>query len=189
MATKPKTRASAAIESSGGEEEKIGKIVEEVDRFFKSVHADIEDWKFSMEEYGDGTRIFVRFQIHINKAGASSESVSLKETFAKQEAVDEPVASPRVKPALPALEGRSAPGDPRDPGSAANRADLDLASFVEVWRSKRDRSKGGEYHKPGAPYMDPESDPGRATGEGGPGSPATVDRWADAERKVPGTAR
>jgi hypothetical protein len=31
------------------------------------LNAELEDWKISMEEYGDGTRVFARFQILIRK--------------------------------------------------------------------------------------------------------------------------
>jgi len=38
-----------------------------MDDFFDNINAEIEDWKFSMEEQRDGTRIFARFQILIKK--------------------------------------------------------------------------------------------------------------------------
>src|SRR5579863_6911100 len=66
---KQNTRALSIPAAKGADDEKMHQIVDEVDRFFKAVHADIEDWKFSMEDYGDGPRIFVRFQIHVNKSG------------------------------------------------------------------------------------------------------------------------
>src|SRR5579863_570218 len=69
---KQNTRALSIPAAKGADDEKMHNIVDEVDRFFKSVHAEIEDWKFSMEDYGDGTRIFVRFQLHINRSGASA---------------------------------------------------------------------------------------------------------------------
>jgi hypothetical protein len=160
MSTKAKPRTGSALDLAGGEDEKISNIVEEVDRFFKNVHADIEDWKFSMEEYGDGTRIFVRFQVHINKAGtppAVAGPAALNPKPVESEA-------PAVSPVLPAERAqaavRKAAADVREMEGvgAATRADLDLASFVEVWRSKRESGKGGEYHKPGAPYMDSDSE-------------------------------
>ncbi len=39
----------------------------EVDRFFDNLNAEIEDWKISMEEFKDGTRIFARVQVLIKK--------------------------------------------------------------------------------------------------------------------------
>ncbi len=68
MSMKPKKGTGSVTELAGRGKQKMVTIVDEVDRFFKSVHADIEDWKFSMEDYGDGTRIFVRFQVHINRS-------------------------------------------------------------------------------------------------------------------------
>ncbi len=57
-------------------------------------------------------------------------------------------------------DGRDVTEDIHQPDGtgAARRADLDLASFVETWRGKHDSKMGGEYHKPGAPYMEAHSD-------------------------------
>ncbi len=145
---------------AAGDEEKMNQIVNEVDRFFKSVHADIEDWKFSMEDYGDGTRIFVRFQIHINKATAPTEPARSKPmALPLEEATDRAVIrsiqagpSPPVEPVVTANLPET------DGTGAAKRADLDLASFVELWRRKRDSSLGSAYHKEGAPYLDAGSE-------------------------------
>jgi hypothetical protein len=49
---------SARTENSGSLTEAIGKL-------FENLNIGIEDWKISMEESRDGTRIFVRFQIHV----------------------------------------------------------------------------------------------------------------------------
>ncbi len=158
---KSKGRARPATVSVGGEGEKMQEVMNEVDRFFKSVHADIEDWKFSMEDYGDGTRIFVRFQVHFDKSVVSAHP---RRSTA-------PGASPEengARPALPA--GRSVPprgnGEgaiedshaPNGPAAAVHRAELDLASFVEDWRDKRESNFGGEFHKVGAPYVDGPSE-------------------------------
>jgi hypothetical protein len=146
----------SGIEIAGGEGEKMNKIVDEVDRFFKSVHAEIEDWKFSVEDYGDGTRIFVRFQIHINKlggppiaGGATVQGSTPLEAVTQVETLSIPTE--RVPP-----DGHDVTEDLREPAAvgAAGRADRDLASFVELWRGKRNSDLGGEYHKEGAPFVD-----------------------------------
>ncbi|MGD0587670.1 MAG: hypothetical protein ABSA63_02620 [Thermoplasmata archaeon] len=161
MVMKSKQKTGPVTGLASGEDEKMHKIVDEVDRFFKSVHADIEDWKFSMEDYGDGTRIFVRFQIHINKSGDSPGPESSKDQVpslvpslgpATVSAIDVSVVpGGRTLP-----DGREVTEDIHEPDGtgAARQADLDLASFVEVWRGKQDSNMGGEYHKPGAPYVD-----------------------------------
>jgi hypothetical protein len=51
----------------GGNPDNIEKIVDEMDKFFDNMNAELEDWKVSMEEFSDGTRIFARFQILIKK--------------------------------------------------------------------------------------------------------------------------
>lgn len=134
----------------------MNNIVEEVDRFFKMVHADIEDWKFSMEDYGDGPRIFVRFQIHVNKSGVALTQADPKDDRVSPKTGDDQVL-PRSIPSVPSpptpLE---VPKEIHEPvgASAASRADLDLASFVEHWRHTRDNNAAAEFHKEGAPYMD-----------------------------------
>jgi hypothetical protein len=156
MGAKPTAREGTAFELKGGEDQKMNNIVEEVDRFFKTVHADIEDWKFSMEDYGDGPRIFVRFQIHVNKsgipltpAGAEEMKTPPKETDARAVLPSIPTEPTGLVPPEVAKE-ISAPGG----AAAARRADLDLASFVDHWRSTRDNNAAAEFHKEGAPYMD-----------------------------------
>jgi hypothetical protein len=153
---KPKSRAPPTIEFSGGEDEKMRKIVDEMDRFFESVHADIEDWKFSMEDHGDGTRIFVRFQIHINKpadssatAGSKVKKLSPGKTDDRGEgglvpAKSKSTDSPEVHEKSPVAGGTGVP----------SQADTDLASFVELWKNKRESNRGLEFHKEGAPYVD-----------------------------------
>ena len=51
----------------GGNPDNVEKIVDEMDKFFENMNAELEDWKVSMEEFSDGTRIFARFQILIKK--------------------------------------------------------------------------------------------------------------------------
>jgi hypothetical protein len=157
----PKSGADSVRQLAGAEDEKLHKIVDEVDRFFKSVHADIEDWKFSMEDYGDGTRIFVRFQIHINNSGALASTGRAKDAATDPSPVKVPVGAVVGAPGGRTLpDGRAVTEDIHEPEgvAAARRADLDLASFVEVWRGKQDSNTGGEYHKPGAPYLDAQSE-------------------------------
>lgn len=62
-----KEKISSVLQLVGGKAENVEKIVGELDKFFENLNAEIEDWKFSMEEFRDGTRIFARFQIIIKK--------------------------------------------------------------------------------------------------------------------------
>ncbi len=62
-----KEKISSVLQLVGGRAENVEKIVEELDKFFENLNAEVEDWKFSMEEFRDGTRIFARFQIIIKK--------------------------------------------------------------------------------------------------------------------------
>ena len=184
---KPKNLADSVNKLTEEADDKMRKIVDEVDRFFKSVHADIEDWKFSMEDLGDGTRIFVRFQIHINGS----------EVPPNPKRSNNPEPGPgKAKDRLDgrSLRGGRAPPDepevtkdvPEVKGTgAARQADLDLASFVELWRRKRGTSAGGEYHKDGAPYMDARSEWNGDKRSSGDSSPDEAGERADGEPKVP----
>ncbi len=51
----------------GGKPENVERIVDEIDKFFDNLNAELEDWKVSMEEFSDGTRIFARFQVLVKK--------------------------------------------------------------------------------------------------------------------------
>ncbi len=62
-----KEKIVSALHLINGKKENVEKIAESVDKFFENLHLEIEDWKFSMEEFSDGTRIFVRFQIIVKK--------------------------------------------------------------------------------------------------------------------------
>jgi hypothetical protein len=62
-----KEKIASVLQLVGGRKENVAKIVDEIDKFFDSLNAEIEDWKFSMEEFRDGTRLFARFQILIKK--------------------------------------------------------------------------------------------------------------------------
>jgi hypothetical protein len=62
-----KEKIASVLQLVGGKRENVERIVEEIDKFFENLNAEIEDWKFSMEEYKDGTRIFARFQILVKK--------------------------------------------------------------------------------------------------------------------------
>lgn len=60
-------KIASVLKMMGGDPEHAERIVDEVDRFFDSLNAEVEDWKLSMEEFSDGTRIFARVQILIKK--------------------------------------------------------------------------------------------------------------------------
>lgn len=62
-----KEKIASALQFIGGDESKVETIVNEIDLFFDSLGAEIEDWKFSMAEYRDGTRIFFRLQVLLKK--------------------------------------------------------------------------------------------------------------------------
>ena len=62
-----KEKIVSALRLINGKKENVEKIAETVEKFFEDLHLEIEDWKFSMEEFPDGTRIFVRFQIVVKK--------------------------------------------------------------------------------------------------------------------------
>jgi hypothetical protein len=62
-----KEKIISALHLINGKKENVEKIAESVDKFFENLHLEIEDWKFSMEEFSDGTRIFIRFQIIVRK--------------------------------------------------------------------------------------------------------------------------
>jgi hypothetical protein len=62
-----KEKIISALSLINGKKENVEKIADSVDKFFENLHLEIEDWKLSMEEFSDGTRIFIRFQIHIKE--------------------------------------------------------------------------------------------------------------------------
>jgi hypothetical protein len=114
-----------------------------------------------MEDFGDGTRIFVRFQIHINKSGSPPRREGTSVPAPRLRPVDGSyidVTVPSGGRTMP--DGREVTEDLHAPDGtgAVRRADQDLASFVEVWRGKQTNKLGGEYHKPGAPYVDARSE-------------------------------
>ena len=60
-------REAVMAEAVGSKHENIEHLVEEMDQFFASFNAEIEGWKFVMEEFEDGTRILARFQIRLKR--------------------------------------------------------------------------------------------------------------------------
>jgi hypothetical protein len=174
-----------------GDEAKMTNIMDEVDRFFKSVHADIEDWKFSMEDFGDGTRIFVRFQIHFDKSDGSTTAASSpgKKGSHRIESGGVDGSPTRGGKALPAGGDITTAPHPSEGTAAATTAEQDLASFVDDWRRKRDSGPGGEYHKEGAPYVDGKAEwNGQKRTREDSSSTAAGER-TDAERKVPDASK
>jgi hypothetical protein len=156
----PKPQPGPETKASGAEDQKMSRIADEVDRFFQSVHADIEDWKFSMEDYGDGTRIFVRFQIHINKAGdpptpQNSRALGTGRREDTKRLPEKPIIT--VKSSTPVVERTEPLAGPDETGDR-ERAELDLASFVDLWRRKRQTNQSGEFHKEGAPFMETQAE-------------------------------
>lgn len=62
-----KEKVASVLHMVGGKPENVEKIVDEIDHFFDTIDAELEDWKVSMEEHVDGTRIYARFQVLIKK--------------------------------------------------------------------------------------------------------------------------
>lgn len=67
MEMNKKESVASVMHMVGGNPDNVEKIVDEMDKFFENMNAELEDWKVSMEEFSDGTRIFARFQILIKK--------------------------------------------------------------------------------------------------------------------------
>jgi hypothetical protein len=62
-----KENMASVLNLIGGKPENVEKIADEIDKFFTTINAELEDWKVSMEEYSDGTRIYARFQVLMKK--------------------------------------------------------------------------------------------------------------------------
>ena len=62
-----KEKISSVLQLIGGDKKNVENIVNELDKFLDTLNAEIEDWKFSMGEYSDGTRVFVRVQVLVKK--------------------------------------------------------------------------------------------------------------------------
>jgi hypothetical protein len=62
-----KLKVASVLHLVGGKAENVEKIVDEIDQFFETIDAELEDWKISMEESSDGTRIYARFQVLLKK--------------------------------------------------------------------------------------------------------------------------
>jgi hypothetical protein len=62
-----KEKIISALHLINGKKENVEKIAESIGKFFEGLHLEIEDWKFSMEEFNEGTRIFFRFQIIVKR--------------------------------------------------------------------------------------------------------------------------
>jgi len=62
-----KEKISAVLELMGGNRDNVEKVVAEMDDLFETLNAEVEDWKLSMEEFPEGTRIYARFQVLLRK--------------------------------------------------------------------------------------------------------------------------
>jgi hypothetical protein len=60
-------RLASALHLISQDKENLEKITNTVDKFFDNIHLEMEDWKLTMEEFNDGTRIFLRFQFLVKK--------------------------------------------------------------------------------------------------------------------------
>jgi len=62
-----KEEVVSMIQAVGGKKDGIETIVQTIEQFFENLNLEIEDWKISMEESREGTRVFVRFQVLVKK--------------------------------------------------------------------------------------------------------------------------
>jgi len=69
-----KDKIISTLHSIEGKKENIETIMDTIEQFFENLHVEIEDWKVSTEEFHEGTRIFIRFQVIVKKKEASDES-------------------------------------------------------------------------------------------------------------------
>jgi hypothetical protein len=60
-------KAASMIHIVEGKKEKLETIIETIEQFFENLQVEIESWKISTEEFREGTRVFVRFQILVKK--------------------------------------------------------------------------------------------------------------------------
>ncbi len=67
MADADEETTPAMIEIVQTKKESVTAIIGTIQQFFENLDLDIEDWKISMEEFRDGTRIFIRFQVLVKK--------------------------------------------------------------------------------------------------------------------------
>jgi hypothetical protein len=62
-----KEKIVSVLHAVKGKKDNIETIVDTLEQFFENLHLELEDWKISMEEFQEGTRIFVRFQIIVKR--------------------------------------------------------------------------------------------------------------------------
>ena len=62
-----KENIASILHAVKGKKDNVDTIVDSLEKFFENLHLELEDWKISMEDYQEGTRIFVRFQIVVKK--------------------------------------------------------------------------------------------------------------------------
>jgi hypothetical protein len=156
MAARPTGKDAPASDILVVPDERMAKVVDEVDRFFQSVHLNIEDWKFSMEDGGDGTRIFVRFQIRLDAPGAAASSrKSRAKAHSSADTGDrEPTPTPlEVSPSdVGTVESKES--DARKVIDAVIQSDPDLPPLLRELDRKRERHPHVEFHKAGAPFVE-----------------------------------
>ncbi len=62
-----KEKIISVLHAVKGKKENVETIVDTLEQFFENLHLEVEDWKISMEESQEGTRIFIRFQIIVKR--------------------------------------------------------------------------------------------------------------------------
>jgi hypothetical protein len=65
-----KEKIISTLHTIEGRKENLTLILDTIEQFFENLQVEVEDWKISTEEFHDGTRIFIRFQIMVKKKEA-----------------------------------------------------------------------------------------------------------------------
>ncbi len=62
-----KDKIVEALHLVEGRKENVGVVIDAIEKFFENLRVDIEDWKISLEEFEEGTRVFVRLQVLVKR--------------------------------------------------------------------------------------------------------------------------
>jgi hypothetical protein len=156
MAARPTGKNGPATDILVVPDERMAKVVDEVDRFFRSVHLNIEDWKFSMEDGADGTRIFVRFQIRLDAPGTASNSRKSRTTTSSSGDTAGREGTPSLREVSPSdvRKAENEEPDERQVIDAVMQSDPDLPPLLRELDRKRERRPHVEFHKAGAPFVE-----------------------------------
>jgi hypothetical protein len=62
-----KAKIVEALHLVEGKKENVGVVIDAIEKFFENLRVDVEDWKVSMEEFEEGTRVFIRLQVLVKR--------------------------------------------------------------------------------------------------------------------------